>query len=45
MVPERTLHLQRISSGPATFDKTPYLLICGGDKANQDADIKNAHDM
>jgi putative addiction module killer protein len=29
----------------ARAGKTPYLLLCGGDKGSQDADIKNATDL
>ena len=41
----------RIHFGPgyrvysARAGKTLYLLLCGGDKGSQDADIKNAHAM
>jgi hypothetical protein len=29
----------------ARAGKTLYMLLCGGDKSSQDADIKNAHAM
>lgn len=41
----------RIDFGPgyrvyyARAGKTLYLVLCGGDKGSQDADIKNAHAM
>lgn len=41
----------RIDFGPgyrvyyARAGKTLYMLLCGGDKGSQDADIKNAHTM
>jgi putative addiction module killer protein len=41
----------RIHFGPgyrvyyARAGKTLYILLCGGDKGSQDADIKNAHAM
>ena len=41
----------RIDFGPgyrvyyARAGRTLYLLLCGGDKGNQDVDIKNAHAM
>lgn len=41
----------RIDFGPgyrvyyARAGKALYLLLCGGDKGSQDADIKNAHVM
>ena len=41
----------RIDFGPgyrvyyARAGKTLYILLCGGDKGSQDADIKNAHTM
>ena len=47
----RTKIQARIDFGPgyrvyyARAGKKLYLLLCGGDKGSQDADIKNAHAM
>jgi putative addiction module killer protein len=41
----------RVDFGPGyrvyygRMGKTIYLLLCGGDKGTQDADVKNAHEM
>jgi putative addiction module killer protein len=51
MIRGESLSEMRIDFGPgfrvyyARAGKTLYLLLCGGDKGSQDADIKNAHAM